>query len=109
VDTGETVSSSQAHGEIAGVDLGEAHIAAVLTTRRNALLVSGRRLRADKQGRNKVHVVPQEKRSRCQPGSRRATRLQQRTAQVSAKPYRQQRDLLQKARRKRLSSARLKG
>jgi putative transposase len=100
VDTGETLPSPQAHGEIAGVDLGEVHIAAVMTTRRNALLVSGRQLRAYKQWRNKVHAVLQEKLSRCQPGSRRATRLQQRKAQVSAKLYRQQRDLLHKAAKK---------
>jgi putative transposase len=42
----------------------------------------------------------QEKLSRCQPGSRRAKRLLKRKAQVSAKLFRQQRDLLHQAARK---------
>ncbi len=42
----------------------------------------------------------QEKLNRCQPGSRRAKRLLKRKAQVSAKLYRQQRDLLHQAARK---------
>ena len=79
------------------MDLGEVHVAAVTTTRRHALVVSGRQLRACKQWRNKVHSVLQEKLSRCQPGSRRAKRLLKRKAQVSAKLYRQQRDLLHQA------------
>src|SRR5262249_30534642 len=41
----------------------------------------------------------QEKLSRCQPGSRRAKRLLKRKAKVSAKQYRQQRDLLHQAAR----------
>ena len=41
-----------------------------------------------------------EQLSRCQPGSRRAKRLSRRKAQVSAKLYRQQRDLLHQAARK---------
>jgi putative transposase len=86
-------------GEVAGVDLGEVHVAAVRTTRRPALVVSGRLLRACKQWRNKVHSVLQEKLSRCQHGSRRAIRLARRKAQTSAKVYRQQRDLLHKAAR----------
>ena len=76
LDTGETPAASAAHWRhVAGVDLGEVHVAAVTTTRRHALVVSGRQLRACKQWRNKVHSVLQEKLSRCQPGSRRAKRL----------------------------------
>jgi putative transposase len=100
LDTGEALPSPQAHGEVAGVDLGEVHIAAVTTTRRHALVVSGRQLRACKQWRNKVHVVLREKLSRCQAGSRRSRRLTKRKAQLSAKLYRQQRDLLHQAARK---------
>jgi putative transposase len=44
--------------------------------------------------------VLQEKLRRCQPGSRRAKRLLRCKAQVSAKLYRQQRDLLHQAARK---------
>jgi putative transposase len=82
------------------VDLGEVHIAAVTTTGRHAWVVSGREVRSGKQWRNKVHSVLQEQLSRCQPGSRRAKRLLKRKAQVSAKLYRQQRDLLHQAARK---------
>jgi putative transposase len=102
LDTGETLPPPLLAGEVAGVDLGEVHIAAVTTTRRRALVVSGRQLRACKQWRNKVHSVLQEQLSRCQPGSRRAKRLSRRKAQVSAKLYRQQRDLLHQAARKRV-------
>ena len=46
-----------------------------------------------------VHRLLQEQLSRCQPGSCRAQRLLKRTAQVSAKLYRQQRSLLHQAAR----------
>jgi transposase len=42
LDTGETLPSPLPTGEVAGVDLGEVHVAAVTTTRRHALVVSGR-------------------------------------------------------------------
>jgi putative transposase len=100
LDTGETLPPPLAGGEVAGVDLGEVHVAAVTSTNRHALVLSGRRLRSCKQWRNKVHSVLQEKLSRCQPGSRRAKRLTKRKAQVSAKLYRQQRDILHQAARK---------
>jgi putative transposase len=100
LDTGELLPPPTPQGATAGVDLGEVHIAAVTTTRRHALVVSGRQLRACKQWRNKVHSLLQEKLSRCQQGSRRAKRLLQRKAQVSARLYRQQRDLLHQAARK---------
>jgi putative transposase len=100
LDTGETLPPSLPAGAVAGVDLGEVHIAAVTTTKRHALVVSGRQLRSCKQWRNKVHSVLQERLGRCQPGSRRAKRLNRRKAQVSAKVYRQQRDILHQAARK---------
>jgi putative transposase len=100
LDTGETLPSPLPAGAVAGVDLGEVRIAAVTTTRRHALVLSGRQVRACKQWRNKVHSLLQEQLSRCQPGSRRAKRLLKRQAQVSAKLYRQQRDLLHQAARK---------
>jgi putative transposase len=100
LDTGESLPPSQTSGEVAGVDLGEVHIAAVTTTKRHALVVSGRLLRSCKQGRNKRHAALQERVSRCQAGSRRAKRLIKRTAQLSARPYRQQRDILHQAARK---------
>jgi putative transposase len=100
LDTGQPLPSPLPAGEVAGVDLGEVHVAAVTTTRRHTLVVSGRQLQSCKQWRNKVHSVLQEKLSRCQPGSRRTRRLKRRKAQVSAKLYRQQRDLPHQAARK---------
>jgi putative transposase len=100
LDTGPTPPPSPDQGEVAGIDLGEVHIAAVTTTRRHALVLSGRLLRSYKQGRNKAHAAIQAKLSRCQPESRRSKRLRQRKAEVSAKLYRQQRNLLRQAARK---------
>jgi putative transposase len=100
LDTGKTLPPTLPAGEVAGVDLGEVHVAAVTTTRRHALVVSGRQLRSCKQWRNKVHSVLQEQLSHCQPGSRRAKRSLQRRARLSAKLYRQQRDILHQAARK---------
>ncbi len=54
LDTGETLPPPLPTGAVAGVDLGEVHVAAVTTTRRHALVISGRQLRACKQWRNKV-------------------------------------------------------
>ena len=99
LDTGQPVPSPLPAGEVAGVDLGEVHVAAVTTTKRHALVVTGRQVRSCKHWRNTVHSVLQEKLSRCQPGSRRAQRLLKRKAQVSAKRYRQQRDILHQAAR----------
>jgi putative transposase len=106
IDTGQplpppqTGGESGGGGEVAGADLGEVHIAAITTTRRHALVLSGRHLRACKQGRNRMHSLLQEKLSRCQRGSRRWQRLTTRKAQGSAKLYRQQRDILHQAARK---------
>jgi putative transposase len=100
LDTGETLPPPLPTGAVAGVDLGEVHVAAVTTTRRHTLVLSGRQLRACKQWRNTVHRVLQEQLSRCQPGSRRAKRLHKRKAQLSARLYRQQRDILHQAARK---------
>jgi putative transposase len=85
---------------VAGVDLGEVHIAAIAPTSGQALVLSGRHWRACKQGRNRVQSLLQQKLSRCQPGSKRWRRLCRRQAQVSAQRYRQQRDLLHQAARK---------
>jgi putative transposase len=100
LDTGAALPPPLPAGAVAGVDLGKVHIAAVTTTRRHALVVSGRQLRACKQWRNKVHSVLQERLSRCQAGSRRAKRLLSRKARISAQLYRQQREILHQAARK---------
>ena len=97
LDTGQCLPPPLVDGEVAGIDLGEIHIAAVSTTRRHALIVSGRLLRSWKQARNKAHAAIQAKLRRCQADSRRAKRLRQRKAEVSAKLYRQQREILHRA------------
>jgi putative transposase len=72
LDTGEHPPSSRADGDVAGIDLGEVHIAAITTTSRQALVISGRHLRTCKQWRNRAHAILQEKLSRCQRDSKRA-------------------------------------
>jgi putative transposase len=99
LDTGHALPPALPTGEVAGIDLGEVHIAAVTTTRRQGLILSGRLLRSYKQARNKAHAALQAKLSRCQADSRRAKRLRQRKAEVSAKLYRQQREILHQAAR----------
>lgn len=106
LDSGESlpdplvVEEEVSAGAVAGVDLGEVHIAAVTTTRGNGLVLIGRLLRSYKQRRNKAQSTLQERLVRCTDlHSRRAKRLQRRKAQVSAKLYRQQRNLLHHAAR----------
>ncbi len=109
LDTGETLPPPLPAGAVAGVDLGEVHIAAVTTTQSACAGSVGTAAAACKQWRNKVHSVLQEKLSRCQPGSRRAKRLSRRKAKVSAKLYRQQRDLLHQAARKVVDFCQIEG
>jgi IS605 OrfB family transposase len=94
---------------VAGVDLGEVHIAAITTTPRHALVLSGRQLRACKQGRNRTHSILQAKLSRCQRGSKRWQRLLTCKAQASAKLYRQQREILHQAARKAMDFCQAEG
>src|SRR5262245_48842706 len=61
-------------GEVAGLDLGEVPVAAITTSRRHALVLSGR-LRSFKPWRNKSHARISEKLDRCRKGSRRSKRL----------------------------------
>jgi putative transposase len=72
LDAGETLPPPLPAGAVAGVDLGEVHVAAVTTTRRHALVLSGRQLRACKHWRNQVHRALQEQLSHCQGGSPRS-------------------------------------
>ena len=97
LDPGQALPMPAPAGDIAGIDLGEVHVAAITTTRRHALVLSGRLLRSWKQWRNKSHARLSEKLDRCTPGSRRRKRLLKAKAKTSAKCYRQQRDFLHKA------------
>ncbi len=99
-DTTEVLPEPCAEGATAGVDLGEVHIAGVVTNGGESLVVSGRGLRSCKRLRNKRHAAYRRLLARCAPGSRRRQRLRRRRAQASAKLFRQQRDILHQASRK---------
>lgn len=103
LDTGETLPELNAGGALAGVDLGEIHIAAVATSAGNVLILPGRHLRACKRLRNKRHAAYRHRLAQCVEGSRRWRRLRRRAAQASARFYRQQRDILHQASRKALT------
>jgi len=98
-DTGIVNPPRKQTGQVAGVDLGEVNIAAVVTETGDALVVNGRALRSVKQLRNKRHAALDSLISRCKPGSKRHRRLLKSKARASAKMYRQQRDILHKASR----------
>src|SRR5215472_10709480 len=70
LDTGQELPPPLTEGAVAGVDLGEVHLAAITTTSGQALVLSSRHLRAckqgHKQGRNRVHSLLQAQLSRCQ-------------------------------------------
>jgi putative transposase len=99
IDTGMMNPPRKQTGQMAGVDLGEVNIAAVVTEAGAALVVSGRALRSVKRLRNKRHAALDSLISRCKPGSKRHRRLVKSKAKASAKMYRQQRDILHKASR----------
>ncbi|HLG36806.1 MAG TPA: transposase, partial [Nitrososphaera sp.] len=99
IDTGLVNPPPKQTGHVAGVDLGEVNIAAVVTETGDALVVNGRALRSVKQLRNKRHAALDSLISRCKPGSKRHRRLVKSKAKASAKMYRQQRDILHKASR----------
>src|SRR6266508_4430923 len=99
IDTGLVNPPRKQIGQVAGVDLGEVNIAAVVTEEGDALVVSGRALRSITRLRNKRHAALDSLISRCKPGSKRHRRLMKSKARASAKMYRQQRDILHKASR----------
>src|SRR5262249_19761005 len=90
-------------------DFGEVHLAAITTTQRQALVLSGRRLRARTQGRNRSHAIVQAQLSRSQRGANRWRRLTTRKALVSAQLYRQQLDLLHQTARKAVTFCQAEG
>jgi putative transposase len=99
IDTGMDKPPMKESGQMAGVDLGEINIAAVVTEAGDSLVVSGRALRSVKRQRNKRHAAYSSLVSHCKPGSKRHGRLMRSKGRASAKMYRQQRDILHKASR----------
>jgi putative transposase len=111
VDTGNSLPAPLAGGAVvmAGVDLGEVHLAALTTTHHRhpppltatrSSSRAGTCLRACTQGRHRAHPILQNKLSHCQRGSRRWRHLTTRKVQASAQLSRQQREILPQAARK---------
>lgn len=99
IDTGVIDEPFLRQVKTAGVDLGEIHIAAVVTDDGKGLLISGRQLRSVKRLRNKRHAQINQKLSRTRDGSRKNNKLKKSKAKVSSKFTKQQRDILHKASR----------
>src|SRR5206468_1339849 len=98
IDSGRPAPPAQP-GQVAGVDLGEINIAAVVTEQGSGIVVNGRYLRSVKRLRNKRHAGITAKLARCTTGSRRYKKLLRAKARASAAFYRQSRDVLHKAAR----------
>jgi putative transposase len=83
----------------ATADLGEIHQVAITTTTGKALLVSGRGMRAVKQGYNRTLGQLSRLQARCQKGSKRWRRLQYTRERERGKKERRVRDLRHKGTR----------
>ena len=96
-----TAPAESAPGQnLATVDLGEIHQAAVTANTGAALVVSGRGIRSLKRRHHMALGQLAKKRKRCTPGSRRWRRLQWARRQVSARKRRQIRTLRHQGTRK---------
>ena len=91
------------------VDLGEIHQAAVVTDHGSALIVSGRGIRALKQGRARAYGQLQSRLSLCIPGSRRQKKLAHTKNRLSTRVERRIRDLRHKGTRKVVDFCRQEG
>ena len=83
----------------AAIDLGQIHQCAVTTDDGQALLVSGRGIRAEKQRLTKMHGRLARLQSRCQKGSKRWGALQRARNQYALRSARRIRDLRHKGTR----------
>jgi putative transposase len=93
----------------ATADLGEIHQVAVTTTTGKGLLVSGRGMRASKQGYNRTLGQLSRLQSRCHKGSKRWRRLQYAKARERSKKERRVRDLRHKGTRQVIDFCRQEG
>ncbi len=82
----------------ATIDLGQIHQAAVTTDSgtNEALIISGRGIRSEKRGRERVHGKLRRKMSRCKKGSKRHRKLRHAMNKHSARSKRRIRDLRHK-------------
>ena len=95
VESAQAVSSpGQAH---ACIDLGQIHLATVVTNTGEALIVSGRGVRSEKRRINKMHGQMAKKLCRCTKGSRRWKKLRRVRATQSSRIERRIRDMRHKA------------
>ncbi|MFG6084317.1 RNA-guided endonuclease InsQ/TnpB family protein [Paracoccus litorisediminis] len=83
----------------ATIDLGIIHLATVADDAGNALVVSGRGIRAIKRHRDKKMRQMQRRQARCQKGSKRWRKVQAKKNRLRARARRQVRDLRHKATR----------
>ena len=83
------------HGDTAGVDLGEIHIA-VASTGNKAIIANGRELRSKKRYLNKATASFQERIDKCKKGSRKHKRLSQLKRRMRKRLNNQIKDILHK-------------
>jgi putative transposase len=91
----EEAAPAPAGDDIAGVDLGEVHLA-VAHDGRQTTIVNGRALRAKRQYQNKIKAAQAAKQSRMRKGSRRWRKLQRSKRKQLQKLNHQIRDILHK-------------
>jgi putative transposase len=94
----ESEAAQEAPGDNhACIDLGQIHLATVVTNTGEALIVSGRGLRCEKRRMNKMHGSMAKKLSRCTKGSRRWKKLRRTRATQASRIERRVRDMRHKA------------
>ena len=96
----ESEQAQEAPGDAhACIDLGQIHLATVVTNTGEALIVSGRGLRSQKRRMNMMHGQMAKKISRCTKGSRRWKKLRRTRATQASRIERSVRDMRHKATR----------
>lgn len=94
----EEESASKIESDVrATIDLGQIHLAAVMTNSGQSLVVSGREIRAQKRQINKAITRTSKKLQLCKPKSRKWKRLQRAKRKVIDRSKRRIRDLRHKA------------
>lgn len=81
------------------IDLGQIHLATVVTNTGQALIISGRGVRSEKRRMNKMHGQMAKKLSRCTKGSRRWKKLRRTRSTQACRIERRVRDMRHKATR----------
>lgn len=98
-ETPSAETSAGREGTRACVDLGEIHLAAVATNEGDALVVSGRGIRAIKRRNNMANAEINRLQSRCKKGSRRWKKLAAARRKLNGRAKRRTRDARHKATR----------